>query len=182
MITAKETANSITTPGQANWRADDPRTNLDAKLADDVARLDMWFDAGIRDFFNAQVSTNSLMGALGAKGAPCARVGRLPRHRRRGAANENAFDANHVDWPTLGRHVYVRYGNPDLSEADRRGLGRRPPRRHRARRRCTARSRSCSTSPTAGPTATARCQGRQRQLDDHGHVHVVDGAHVAVRR
>ncbi len=104
-------------PGQANWRARDPRTNLDALLPADVARLDTWYDAGIRDFFNAQVSTNSLMGALYAKGAPVRVWDGFPAINGGAPANENAFDANKIDWPSLGRHVYVRYGNPDATEA-----------------------------------------------------------------
>ena len=103
-------------PGQASWRAADPRTNLDKLMLADVARLDTWYDAGIRDFFNAQVSTNSLMGAVGAKGAPVRVWEGFPAIVGGAYANENAFDANHVDWPSLGRHVYVRYGNPDLTE------------------------------------------------------------------
>lgn len=105
------------TPGQANWRAEDPRTNLDMMSAADVERLDTWYDAGIRDFFNAQVSTNSLMGALGLKGAAPRVWDGFPAIVGGAYSNENAFDANHVDWPSLGRHVYVRYGNPDLDEA-----------------------------------------------------------------
>jgi len=105
------------TPGQASWRAADPRTNLDKLSAADVERLDTWYDAGIRDFFNAQVSTNSLMGALGAKGATARVWNGFPAIVGSPQSNETAFDANHVDWPSLGRHVYVRYGDPDLDEA-----------------------------------------------------------------
>ncbi|HEX9105056.1 MAG TPA: hypothetical protein VF997_22750, partial [Polyangia bacterium] len=104
------------TPGQAGWRADDPRTNLDKLSAADVERLDTWYDAGIRDFFNAQVSTNSLMGALGLKGAPARVWEGFPAIVGGAYSNENAFDANKVDWPSLGRHVYVRYGDPDLTQ------------------------------------------------------------------
>lgn len=103
-------------PGQANWRARDPRTNLDALSPTDVARLDTWYDAGIRDFFNAQVSTNSLMGALGLKGAPVRVWDGFPALVGAAPADENKFDANHVDWTSLGRHVYVRYGNPDATQ------------------------------------------------------------------
>ena len=81
-----------------------------------MARLDTWYDAGIRDFFNAQVSTNSLMGALGVKGAPVRVWDGFPAIVGAARGNENAFDVNHVDWPGLGRHVYVRYGNPDVTQ------------------------------------------------------------------
>src|SRR5581483_7412890 len=39
-------------PGQASWRAHDPRTLVEAMSASDLARLDVYYDAGIRDFFN----------------------------------------------------------------------------------------------------------------------------------
>ncbi|HEY1585644.1 MAG TPA: hypothetical protein VGH63_08145, partial [Polyangia bacterium] len=103
-------------PGLQAWRNDDPRTNLEALAADDVARLDTWYDAGIRDFFNAQVSTNALMSALGASGAPVRLWDGFPAIVGDARSNENAFNANTVDWPSLGRHVYVRYGDPDVSE------------------------------------------------------------------
>ncbi len=104
-------------PGLQAWRNDDPRTNLEALSADDLGRLDTWYDAGIRDFFNAQVSTNALMGALGAGGAPVRTWDGFPAITGDARSNENAFDANTVDWPALGRHVYVRYGDPDVTEA-----------------------------------------------------------------
>ncbi len=168
-------------PGQASWRAADPRTNLEALGTADIDRLDTWYDAGIRDFFNAQVSTNSLMGALGEKGAPVRVWDGFPAIVGGAQANENAFDVNHVDWSTLGRHVYVRYGNPDLTEAvvEATGDGRHVgigdaggapragapvlPRQPLARRRSRARA------------------GRLRQLAHHRHVHGVVGPHVAVR-
>ncbi|HXU72838.1 MAG TPA: hypothetical protein VN947_26140 [Polyangia bacterium] len=105
------------TPGQESWRNDDPRTNLEKLAPADVARLDTWYDAGIRDFFNAQVSTNSLMGALGAMGAPPRVWDGFPAIVGDARSDENKFDANHIDWSSLGRHVYVRYGDPDLDEA-----------------------------------------------------------------
>ncbi|MDB4964520.1 MAG: hypothetical protein JWN44_209 [Myxococcales bacterium] len=104
-------------PNAANWRARDPRTNLE-KLGDaDLARLDTWYDAGIRDFFNAQVSTNSLMGALMAKGVPVRSWEGFPSMAGGAPAMEQQFDVNKVDWSGLGRHVYVRYGNPDATDA-----------------------------------------------------------------
>ena len=105
------------TPNQANWRKHDPRTNLEALSATDLARLDTWYDAGIRDFFNAQVATNSLMGALQAQGQPLRVWDGFPSLTGGAPANELAFDVNHIDWAASGRHVYVRYGNPDASDA-----------------------------------------------------------------
>lgn len=103
-------------PGQLRWRQHDPRTNLEALSPSDLERVDTWYDAGIRDFFNAQVSTNSLMGALGAKGQVVRAWDGFPALLGMAQSTENMWDVNKVDWKNVGRHVYVRYGDPDLSE------------------------------------------------------------------
>lgn len=104
-------------PGAANWRAHDPRTNLEALGAADLSRIDTWYDAGIRDFFNAQVSTNSLMGALLAKATPARTWDGFPAMLGFAPSDENGFNQTKVDWNSLGRHVYVRYGDPDAAQA-----------------------------------------------------------------
>jgi hypothetical protein len=103
-------------PSQQNWRQHDPRTQLEALGPTDLARIDTYYDAGIRDFFNAQVSTNSLMAALMAKGASVRAWEGFPSLVGGPQSNEMGYDVNKVDWQSLGRHVYVRYGNPDLTE------------------------------------------------------------------
>jgi hypothetical protein len=113
-------------PGYANWRAHDPRGNLEA--LDDAAfdRVDVYYDAGIRDFFNAQVSTNSLMGALMARGQAVRVWDGFPAILGLAQSREGQFDLTKVDFTQLGRHVYVRYGDPDATQAviEQQGDGR----------------------------------------------------------
>jgi hypothetical protein len=104
-------------PGYANWRKHDPRGNLEALTADQFSRIDFYYDAGIRDFFNAQVSTNSLMGAATGLGLGVRGWDGFPLLNNMPYNQEDKFDVRNVDFSLLGRRVYVRYGNPDLSQA-----------------------------------------------------------------
>jgi len=105
------------TAGQLNWRKHDPRQNLEAMAVDAFDRVDTYYDAGIRDFFNAHLSTNALMGALTAKHQSVRAYDGFPALLRLGTAAENAFEITKLDIPSLGRHVYVRYGDPDATDA-----------------------------------------------------------------
>ncbi|HEY7955599.1 MAG TPA: hypothetical protein VII38_09910, partial [Polyangia bacterium] len=113
-------------PGAANWRAHDPRTNLEALDPAAFDRLDVYYDAGIRDFFNAQVSTNSLLGALEAKGASIHLYDGFPALGGQAPSKEDSFDIRRVDLSEIGRFGYVRYGDPDAPPAtvDATGDGR----------------------------------------------------------
>jgi hypothetical protein len=104
-------------PGQLNWRAHDPRTLVEAMTADQLARLDVYYDAGIRDFFNAQVSSNSLLAAIQQKGIPVRGYDGFPILGQLPASKEAAVQLTDLDWRQYGRGMYVRYGDPDLSEA-----------------------------------------------------------------
>ena len=104
-------------PSFLSWKNHDPRTNMEALMQSDVQRLDVYYDAGIRDFFNAEVSTNSLLGALTAHGAPVRAVDGFPTLIGLPKSQENNFDVNKVVYPNYGRRMYVRYGDPDLTEA-----------------------------------------------------------------
>ena len=174
MITAKAMAISIIRRAQADWRAADPRTNLDKLSAADVARLDIWYDAGIRDFFNAQVSTNSLMGALGAKGAPArvwegfpAIVGAQARRRRRPSTPTTSTGRRSAATSTCATAI------PISTQA----TSRRPataatsaPRR----RRCIARSRCSITSRNRWPDGD-----RAIAKVDSANSHIMATVHVA---
>jgi hypothetical protein len=84
------------------------------------ARLNIWADAGIRDFFNATPATNQFIGALRAAGEDVRVYDGFDR-----LLPGQVFDWQAVDWPNVGRHVYVRYGNPDATPDDvLRGDGR----------------------------------------------------------
>jgi hypothetical protein len=104
-------------PNQLSWRHHDPRSNLEKLAAADLQRLDVYYDAGIRDFFNAQVSTNSLLGALMAQGAPVRAYDGFPALVNAAPSQENKYNIHNVDFSRFGRRLYVRYGDPDLPEA-----------------------------------------------------------------
>jgi hypothetical protein len=104
-------------PMEDNWRAHDPRTLAEALSADQLSRLDVYYDAGIRDFFNAQVSSNSLLAAIQQKGIPVRGYDGFPILNQLPRSQEQGVDLAHLDWSAYGRGMYVRYGDPDLSEA-----------------------------------------------------------------
>jgi hypothetical protein len=104
-------------PGAANWKKHDPRGNLEAMTVDAFDRIDTYYDAGIRDFFNAHVSTNSLMAALTVKHQSVRAYDGFPAFFGLAPSQEMNFEISRLDIPSQGRHVFVRYGDPDLSEA-----------------------------------------------------------------
>jgi S-formylglutathione hydrolase FrmB len=112
------------TPAQDNWITHDPRTNIERLTPDQLRRLNVYYDAGIRDFFNAQVSTNSLMGALTAAGQPVRVLDGFPAFAGAAPSKESAYDPLKTDWQKYGRHVYVRYGDPDATGVEVSGDGR----------------------------------------------------------
>ncbi len=79
-----------------------------------MGRMDVWMDAGIRDFINSAQMTNALYGALQSR-IPDSHVyddfGALP-----GITDPNAyvyFDANY-DRDTMGQVAYLRYGDTNV--------------------------------------------------------------------
>jgi S-formylglutathione hydrolase FrmB len=105
-------------PYQQNWRGHDPRSLAEALSAADMQRLNVYYDAGIRDFFNAQVSSNSLLAAIQQNGIGVRAFDGFPILDQLPFSNESGADLAHLDWKKYGRGMYVRYGDPDLSEAD----------------------------------------------------------------
>jgi hypothetical protein len=103
-------------PGQANWRAHDPRTLAEAMTPDQLSRLNVYYDAGIRDFFNAQVSSNSLLAAVQQMGIPVRAFDGFPILNQLSPSQEQMAELPHLDWKSYGRGMYVRYGDPDASQ------------------------------------------------------------------
>jgi hypothetical protein len=110
-------------PGQAALRVLDPHTLIEALDPAALERLDVYFDAGIRDFFNTEVATNSLLATLLARGQPVRAWDSFPALVGLAPATEATFDPRQVDFSTFPRHGYVRYGDPDRSEADIEATG-----------------------------------------------------------
>ena len=101
-------------PNVARWYESDVLVRM-SRLTDAQRRhVSLWFDAGLRDFLNAAVSTNQAVGGLMARH-------RLPFGVYDGFAPlsgepfESAYDFVEVPWADLPQHGYVRYGNPDAS-------------------------------------------------------------------
>jgi hypothetical protein len=102
-------------PGLSRWLANDAGTNLAAMGAAQRARIAIYADAGIRDFFNSHVATSSMVGTMAALGMPVAMWNGFPRLG--GVASEDRYDFERVDWEAMAPNVFVRYGNPEASEA-----------------------------------------------------------------
>jgi hypothetical protein len=103
-------------PNTNVWIAHDPKTLWESFTPEQRARIDIYADAGIRDFLNSAVAVNSFFGGLVAHGED----GRIfddfaPMviDPKQGTANIQNFD-----FTRLGKHVFVRYGNPDATEQE----------------------------------------------------------------
>jgi hypothetical protein len=95
-----------------------PRYLIEAAESGELDRLNFFLDSGVRDLFNFGVSGNHLMGALASRGQSVrvydefyALQDLLPEE----AANYSFAD---VDYPTVGEHVFLRYGSLDASELE----------------------------------------------------------------
>lgn len=104
-------------PGLQAWLDHDPHTLAEKLPAEQLAQLDIYYDAGIRDFLNAHVSTNALMGVLAQRGLPVQVFDGFPALVGLGPDKDRLFNPRTVDLQVLGRRAYVRYGNPDLGPA-----------------------------------------------------------------
>lgn len=117
-------------PGLARWLAHDPRSLMTpdalAPPHGAYASKAIYYDAGIRDFFNAHVATSSLFGELANLRHSVRLFAGFPALVGRAPADEPRFDAASVPWTDQGSYVFVRYGNPELSdkEAAETGDGR----------------------------------------------------------
>ena len=96
----------------------DPRTQMENLPEGQLERLHIYADAGIRDFLGSAAAMNGFWGALKARvGADQARD--YTTFARLGVG-EGQFGFLDVDFSPreIGRHVYVRYGNPDAPQAE----------------------------------------------------------------
>lgn len=97
-----------------NWYNDDAYSNYRALSVDEQRSLSIWADAGIRDFLNSGLCGNAMAGHLSALGAPIRLFDDFPSLAH---APNGDYDFDLVDWRALPRNVYVRYGDPDASDA-----------------------------------------------------------------
>lgn len=103
-------------PGLTRWLQHDPHTLMEGLAQSTLDQRDIYYDAGIRDFFNAHVSTSSLFGVLAARGLSTQLFGGFPALLGLSPVDEAKFEPSQVDISKLGRRIFVRYGNPELSE------------------------------------------------------------------
>jgi hypothetical protein len=109
--------------GEANGRYDlgpnierylehDPRTLLGRMTPDERARLRIWIDGGIHDFFGNMVIAEQVVGGLAALG-----LNVRTYHEFRFLMDDptERFDFARVDASRLGRHVLLRFGNPNAT-------------------------------------------------------------------
>jgi hypothetical protein len=114
-------------PGLGRWLAHDPRSLMTPDALSPphgkYANKAIYYDAGIRDFFNAHVATGSLYGELANLRHSVRLFAGFPALVGRAPADEPRFDAASVPWSSLGSYVFVRYGNPELSEQEAAATG-----------------------------------------------------------
>ncbi len=112
-------------PNHDNYYAQGPRSSIARMSMGHMNRLNIWADAGIRDFLMSAGATNWLWGELTAKVGPekakdYTYFNSLTPHLG------NDFDFLEVDLSpeSLGQHAYLRYGDPDADEQEiNRGNG-----------------------------------------------------------
>lgn len=103
-------------PNLARWYQSDMGVLLASMSAAERSRINVWLDAGIRDFLNGAVSANAgfanLMATHGLEGQISDNFAPLS-----GASNDATFDFFKIRFEDLPRNVYVRYGDPDANQA-----------------------------------------------------------------
>lgn len=106
-------------PNMANYFAQDPRSAIERMPTGHLERMNIYADAGIRDFLQSVGATNWLWGSL---------TERVGRDVARDYTYFNTltpqlgddFDFLAVDYSPegIGKHAYLRYGNPDARESE----------------------------------------------------------------
>ncbi len=99
-------------PMVQRWLKHDPYTLYAGLSVAQRERLDIWADAGIRDFLNAHVATNGMMGQVAGQGQPVRLYQSFKAMETLGKGTH--FDFANVDFTNVGKNVYVRYGDPTM--------------------------------------------------------------------
>ncbi len=111
-------------PNIERWYESDTLRNFAKLTPAQQQHISFWFDAGIRDFLNNSLGVNTTVGGLMAKyNVP---FGVYDSFRQlTHTESEAAYDFTEIDWTEMPKNLYVRYGNPDASNAEiERGDGR----------------------------------------------------------
>jgi S-formylglutathione hydrolase FrmB len=105
-------------PNVARWYESDLMLRLSKLTEAQRNHMSLWFDAGIRDFLNASVSTNA------AVGGTLATYPQLPFGVYDGfgilvgTESDTAYDFTETPWADLPKNGYLRYGNPDATMSE----------------------------------------------------------------
>ena len=105
-------------PNVLNYFDLNPRMLVEDMPNGHLDRLNIWADAGIRDFLNSAGGSNWFWGALRS------RVGNELAHDYTAFPSllpgEEEFDFLKIDYSAegIGKHAYMRYGDPKASERD----------------------------------------------------------------
>lgn len=112
-------------PNHDNYWAADPRSAIERMPAGHLERMNIYADAGIRDFLVSAGATNWLWGALTARtGADVAKDYTFFENLTPHLGGDYDFLEADFSPDVLGQHVYLRYGDPDASEREvNRGNG-----------------------------------------------------------
>jgi hypothetical protein len=104
-------------PNVANWYESDLNVRLAKLTAEQREHVSMWFDAGIRDFLNASVSTNHAVGpALARYGLPFGVYDGFSILD--GGVGDATYDFLDVPWTDVPKNGYLRYGDPDATDKE----------------------------------------------------------------
>jgi putative esterase len=83
---------------------------------EDLDRLDFYIDAGIRDHLGFMPTCESFVGKMGARGRPFDIRDKYISIMR--ADYDGPFKIHEIDWDNIGRDLFIRYGNPDATQAE----------------------------------------------------------------
>jgi predicted esterase len=114
-------------PNVERWYDSDLAVRLASLTPEQREHVSLWFDAGIRDFLNASVSTNHAVGpALARYGMPFGIYDNFSILD--GGVGDSSFDFLEIPWADFPKNGYLRYGNPDataqeISNGDGRHVG-----------------------------------------------------------
>jgi S-formylglutathione hydrolase FrmB len=104
-------------PNVLRWYDSDLNVRLSKLTEAQRNHMALWFDAGIRDFLNASVSSNAAIGAAMSRypHIPFGVYDGFSVLTNSGATSDSAYDFTEVPWADLPKNGYLRYGNPDAS-------------------------------------------------------------------
>ncbi len=110
--------------GARHWLTVDPRSQLGRWDDGAIARLDAWFDGGIRDIFNLGVSAAQVFGHLAARDSTAQifyDFAGLPTYD---GTPVDPFDFREIDFSKIPGKTLFLYGKPDATDAEwRKGDG-----------------------------------------------------------